>query len=72
MREFGIESSIAIGDPFHAQSSINSRTMFGFSAATHVPASNHPTVKSRNVAVILAERGPELRKMGRISSSFFR
>ena len=58
--ELGMDSSIWTGVPFHAQSSMNSRTMFGFSAAAHVPARNHPSIKS---TVILAEKGPKLRKM---------
>ena len=71
IREFGIASSIATGDSFHAQSSINSRTIFGFSAATHVPASSHPTVTDTNVRVIPAEAGRQFRKVRLINSSSF-
>jgi len=34
IREFGIESSIATGDPFHDQSSTNSRTILGLEMAS--------------------------------------
>lgn len=71
IREFGIASSIATGDPFHAQSSINSKTIFGFSAATHVPASNHLTINGTNVRVIPAETARQLRKVRCINSSSF-
>tara|TARA_A100001391_G_scaffold123655_1_gene84260 strand:- start:1006 stop:1224 length:219 start_codon:yes stop_codon:yes gene_type:complete len=47
VREFGIESSIAILDPFHAQASICRRTMFGFSAAKPVPASRNANKKDK-------------------------
>ena len=55
MREFSMPSFIGTGVPFHAQSSINSNTMLGFSAA---PAARADEIRSRNA---IAHKGTKTR-----------
>jgi hypothetical protein len=59
IRELGIESSIATGDPFHAQSSTNSRTIWGFEMAS---AANEKPEPERSNSGMRNERIFDMRK----------